>query len=192
MPIQEMIAIKNSGDTEANLSLLMAMHCAPLLKKLAIANVLTLSKEEAEIIRRLLKRTEISCRILCKKADKVILYLYRKKELQAYLQSEEIKNFLEGYGYSEEKMLERLAERIAFYSDSQVEFPHEIGVFLGYPLPDVKSFIEHRGSNCIHIGYWKVYHNVQETIKLFERFDEERRLAVREVVMGRAIWEIAV
>ena len=45
------------------------------------------------------------------------------------------------YGYDTsnlEACLERLKERIAQCE----EFPHEIGMFLGYPLEDVRGFIE--------------------------------------------------
>ncbi len=37
------------------------------------------------------------------------------------------------------------------------DFPHEIGVFLGYPLADVIGFIQNRGKNFTACGYWKVY-----------------------------------
>ena len=37
------------------------------------------------------------------------------------------------------------------------EFPHEIGLFLGYPPEDVAGFMTHRGKNCKCVGCWKVY-----------------------------------
>lgn len=195
MPIQEMIAIRNSGSRETNLALLIAMHCAPLMKKLAMANLLTLTRKEAVGIRALLSKTGISYRFLSSKGDKVILYLYREQELSAYLQSEKVQEFLKEYGYPEEDtegLIQKLSERIRLYGNGQTDFPHEIGIFLGYPLPDVKGFIENEGKNFAYMGYWKVYHNVQEAAKLFRRFDRERELAVREVIMGKTIQEIAV
>lgn len=39
-------------------------------------------------------------------------------------------------------------------------FPHEIGIFLGYPLDDVIGFIEHKPYYLV--GDWKVYQNVNE------------------------------
>ena len=38
-----------------------------------------------------------------------------------------------------------------------MKFPHEIGIFLGYPLADVAGFIRNKGRNCKCIGTWKVY-----------------------------------
>ena len=37
------------------------------------------------------------------------------------------------------------------------DFPHEIGVFLGYPLEDVVGFIRHRGKCFTCCGCWKSY-----------------------------------
>ena len=195
MPIQEMLAIKNSGNQEAKLALLMAIQCAPLIRNRVVANVLTIKRKDAEGIIEILRGTGIVFYILRTKGDKVILFLYRRKELKKYLESEEVSFFLAEYGYEEkciEDMLKHLSCRIAFYSDSHTTFPHEIGIFLGYPLADVRSFIENDGKNSSYTGYWKVYHNVQETIKLFNSFDEERELAVREIIKGKSIWEIAM
>ena len=38
-------------------------------------------------------------------------------------------------------------------------FPHEVGLFLGYPLDDVTGFIEQKGKNYKCCGIWKVYGN---------------------------------
>ena len=89
-------------------------------------------------------------------------------------------------------MLNRLSERIDLYSDGTMQFPHEIGAFLGYPVMDMKGFIEHNGKDFVFSGYWKVYHDVQGAVKLFQRYDEERRQTIREVIMGKSIREIAV
>ena len=59
MPVQEIIKIRDSKDVEQNLLLLLAMHCAPLLKRMAVANVLTLSRKQALGIKGMLKNTEI-------------------------------------------------------------------------------------------------------------------------------------
>lgn len=53
-------------------------------------------------------------------------------------------------------------------------FPHEIGVFLGYPPADVEAFIQHRGQRCKLCGYWKVYHDIDTAVKTFRSYDEAR------------------
>lgn len=195
MPVQEIIKIRASKDVEQNLLLLLAMHCAPLLKRMAVANVLTLSRKQALGIKGMLKKTEIECYILKADCGRVILYLYRKDILQSCLQQEDVRYFLKKYGYPDKEivdMLKRLSQRIRLYADGQTDFPHEIGAFLGYPLADVESFIENRGKNYVYLGYWKVYHDVEQAVKTFRLFDKERERAVQDVIFGKGIQEIAV
>ena len=195
MPVQEIIKIRASKDVEQNLLLLLAMQCAPLLKRMAVANVLTLSRKQALGIKGMLKNTEIECYILKADCGRVILYLYRKDALQSCLQQEDVRNFLKKYGYPDKEivdMLKRLSQRIRLYADGQTDFPHEIGAFLGYPLADVESFIENRGKNYAYLGYWKVYHDVEQAVKTFRLFDKERERAVQDVIFGKGIQEIAV
>ena len=48
----------------------------------------------------------------------------------------------------------------AYLNDEHKQFPHEMGLLLGYPIEDVRGFIEHNGCGCLYSGYWKVYRNV--------------------------------
>lgn len=57
------------------------------------------------------------------------------------------------------------------------EFPHEIGLFLGYPEEDVSSFITQCGQNYCICRYWKVYHNVAQANRIFKQIDSIRALA---------------
>ena len=45
--------------------------------------------------------------------------------------------------------LRQLSNRLCLEHD----FPHEIGIFLGYPLEDVVGFIENQGKNYTCSGY---------------------------------------
>ena len=48
-------------------------------------------------------------------------------------------------------------------------FPHEIGLFLGYPPEDVYGFLQDPDA-CIYSGCWKVYGNADAARLLFARF----------------------
>ena len=113
-----------------------------------------------------------------------LIYVYRETSLSRSLSDPEVKSFLEGYGYevfsccngcgdsecnecSIDRCLEHLSRRI---SRSGGEFPHEIGVFLDYPLDDVRGFIENNGRNCKAVGMWKVYGDEASARKRFARF----------------------
>lgn len=52
----------------------------------------------------------------------------------------------------------------------QEDFPHAIGVFLDYPLANIKAFITNKGCNCPCSGYWKACTNFNEAQKKFKSF----------------------
>lgn len=64
--------------------------------------------------------------------------------------------------------------------NSSKTFPHEIGLFLGYPVEDVKGFIENKGENCVKCGAWKVYCNPEEKMHFF----------LQDETMHRSVYEI--
>lgn len=195
MPIQEIMKLRTSTDEETKMSLLLAIHCAPILLGIKAANIMTVTGREFFRIGDLLQGTDISYCFLKTKGDKGILYLYREREIMKYLHSEDVQSFLKGYGYETEdfnEMLERLSNRIGFYSNGETTFPHEIGIFLEYPLMDVKGFLENEGENFIYSGYWKVYTDVHNTLRKFREYDLVREFAIQAVVSGKKIREIAV
>ncbi len=42
------------------------------------------------------------------------------------------------------------------------DFPHEVGIILGYPVEDVIEFEKNQGHNCKYCGYWKSYSDVEK------------------------------
>lgn len=50
------------------------------------------------------------------------------------------------------------------------KFPHEIGLFLGYPPEDVYGFINNKTCDCKYVGFWKVYSNLDEAKRTFAKF----------------------
>lgn len=62
-------------------------------------------------------------------------------------------------------ILRRLFERMA-EGDS---FPHEIGLFLGYPPGDVRGFIDHKAESFRLSGIWKVYTDVEGARRMFRK-----------------------
>lgn len=77
-----------------------------------------------------------------------------------------------------------------FKENKRVEFPHEVGIFLGYPIIDVEEFIKNKGENYMLCGCWKVYHNVEEAGRTFERFKKQRENAMELFFEGRNLKEL--
>ena len=195
MPIQEIMKLRTSQDEEAKMALLLAIHCAPILSGSKAANIMTVTVHEFDRIGYLLQGTGIRYRFLKTKGDKGILYLYREKRLRQYLEQEEIQRFLSEYGYDQvdiAKMLNLLSKRIRMYNDQDAVFPHEIGVFLEYPLGDVKGFLANEGKNFMYSGYWKVYQDLQGAVRRFTQYDMERELTIQALMQGKTIREIAL
>lgn len=89
-------------------------------------------------------------------AAAAVVYLYRETWLEEIVQEADTHRFLERCGYRNFQipaMLSLLSDRLC----SEQDYPHEIGVFLGYPLEDVVGFIENKGHNFTCCGLWKCY-----------------------------------
>ena len=93
----------------------------------------------------------------------------------------------EGYPVSDgvEAMLTHLGARLA-----GAEFPHEVGLFLGYPAADVEGFRRNAGRNCKLCGHWKVYGQVEEARRRFLAFDRCREALCRWVAEGRSLEQL--
>ncbi len=50
------------------------------------------------------------------------------------------------------------------------EFPHEIGLFLGYPPVDVEGLIDHGVKDFKCVGDWKVYGDEEQARQTFARY----------------------
>ena len=75
--------------------------------------------------------------------------MYRPDMLQEYLKQEEARKLLLQDGYNIDGSLDEMIARLKERFFHKTEFPHEIGLFLGYPIEDVKGFRKFGGSGCI-------------------------------------------
>lgn len=173
-------------------------YCSPTLASIKTANLFSHPfSPEMDLERQLsdlnsqLGEKGISLLLLCRRGDKALIYVYRKDHLQADLNRPDVGKFLKAYGYEHmevEPALKRLKERL----NQEVEFPHEIGVFLGYPLGDVVGFIQNKGKNSKCTGCWKVYSDECKAVKLFARYKKCRTMYVHLWQNGRTIWQLTV
>ncbi|MGI6031174.1 MAG: DUF3793 family protein [Eubacteriales bacterium] len=173
---------------------LLAQHCAPALAGIKPANLVACSRREfpqleAHLARLapLLASKGIQMRIVCGCEKRQLLLVYRPALLSAHLSRPEVQPLLRKAGYQEEAPLDvQLAQLSQRFSASG--FPHEIGLFLGYPPEDVAGFCQHRGQHCKYAGQWKVYGDVDRAKALFQRYDRCRAAVCRRVAQG---WSIA-
>lgn len=170
-----------------------ALQCAPLLSGLKLSNLLTVPQEDACSVEEIFRETDISCCLLRMTGGRAAFLLYREEELYEYLESAKVRELLQDFGYhdsSRRMILDIFKERYIKYMKDGLSFPHEIGLFLGYPLEDVKGFIDHQGKNFMYSGYWKVYSHLAETQRLFAEFDRAKERLIHLAVQGMSIFEI--
>lgn len=182
----------------------LAFQCAPLIAGLKTSNLLIIPKENVPKVKRILNRTVLSYFILYVGEEKTILLVYDASSLGEYLGRKKVKNLLLQWGYEENGMrvwLYLLRERYTKYVEERVNFPHEMGLFLGYPVEDVVGFIENSGKNSLYSGYWKVYGDVSEKIKLFEKFDMAKEnliqflandMTILDAINQKQIYQISI
>ncbi len=193
MPTAKIIQMFSEGEIREKLLLQLALQCAPLLKGIKAANIILLSEENTRELFHILKGSGISVKVLCRRCEKLVLYLYRKEQLRTHLKSKDILEALRLFGYGSSDMEELLKELSVHTQDAYEHTgtcPHEIGLFLGYPIEDVLGFVEHKGANYLLSGYWKVYENAETAASVFRQFDQAKKAAVEEVFRGCTLREI--
>lgn len=72
------------------------------------------------------------------------------------------------------------------------DFPHEIGLFLGYPPEDVAGFVRHRGKGCKCVGCWKVYGDEAAARRQFAAFKACTANYCRRRAKGASLARLAV
>lgn len=189
---KEVLRIVNNLDV-SSLEMQLALQCAPVISGLKISNLLSVKKEYVNKLRNLIKGTSLSMYVLLIKENKVSILLYRKKDMMIYLKDSKVKKLLKQFGYYENNiymLLKKLSLRYEYYKREKGEFPHEIGLFLGYPLEDVIGFINNNGKNSLYTGYWKVYKNVDEKKALFSKYEQIKELMIILISYNLEIGEI--
>ena len=166
---------------ERNFETVMIEQCAPVLAGLKPAGLFRYETRDcADLAHRVrswneqLNRKGLRVRVMkgCARTHRFLVYVYREAQLSAVLADKAVQEFLRQEGYqlpAEQEQTGALLNQLSRRLCCQAEFPHEIGVFLGYPLTDVVGFIENRGQNFTCCGCWKSY---GEPVAARRRFDQ--------------------
>lgn len=171
----------------------LALQCAPLIAGLKVSNLFIISVEEMNRFEQALKQSDISWYILAKEQHKVTLLLFRMKNFSRYLTQNKVVESLKQFRYEDMSISEILTEFRLRYQRCIFdggEFPHEMGILLGYPVEDVRGFIQYEGKKYLHSGYWKVYDRLPEKLRLFQRYDFAMESLIQFLYYGLNIVDI--
>ena len=133
----------------------------------------------------------VKAEVLFSRKKTALIYVYRPSRLARCLEEPEAREILFRYGYVDAGMsdsLEHLRER---FRESR-GFPHEIGIFLGYPAFDVRQFIENNGRNYLFCGTWKVYSQEEKARCFFARVRKCTEIYRKALENGMSIDRLTV
>ena len=159
-------------------------HCSATLASMKSANLFNMTfaddtdvEDQIEFWNQCMKEKGIRLYILQRQDKRVLVYVYRKKQLEVSLNRPGVAKFLKKYGYESTEIkyaLSRLKSRIG----ENNEFPHEIGIFLDYPLGDVIGFIVNQDECACR--------------KTFAKYKKCRDVYVRLWQQGRSVLQLTV
>ena len=167
------------------------LQCAPLLTGIKMSNLLHVREDQQ--MAAMFEMTPVSGRILYRKDGRISVLLYRERRLKRFLSVGKVRRLLDSFGYRDMELpeiLSRLSDRYQRHMDGKGDFPHEIGLLLGYPPEDVSGFIENGGKNFLCSGYWKVYKDPARARRIFDGYDRVREAAIRMAGSGTGIRDI--
>lgn len=177
---------------DAKFEHILANHCSPVLMGTKLSNLISVSKmdfasneEFLSNYKSLLKPYGIAIEKLCECDERMQLFVYNEERLARHLKKSKIAKFLSDYGYESSDLdvcISVLKSKLRHF-----EFPHEIGIFLGFPLDDVIGFIENQGQNYVYCRYWKVYTRLESTKRTFDFYDELRTFVKTKLMEGYTI-----
>lgn len=177
---------------------LIVRHCSPTLAGLKTGSLFTCPyscKEEiVDAIRKMNQQLVAKgLRILPLRfsAQRALIYVYRPQRLKRDISCPHTQRLLQTRGYPcshSERCVNYLIQKLRHDS----KFPHEIGLFLGYPPEDVQGFIENNASSSKCVGCWKVYSNEKQAQRLFDRYKKCTHIYFKQWTKGKSIPELAV
>lgn len=124
----------------------------------------------------ILSELKLECRILKQNNDNLVVLFYRSPVLARHLAQPQHAAFLRECGYS--GTLSGALDELRRRCGTNGKFPHEIGAFLGYPLKDVRGFLENP-AECLSVprGLWRVSGDPAESLAVMAAFrDAENRV----------------
>ncbi|WP_022748544.1 DUF3793 family protein [Lachnobacterium bovis] len=188
----EIIKILNRQDLK-KLELQIIVQCTPVLIRCKTSNMLSVDEKYEYSVKRICKKMFLKTVELVRLNGKIIFFVYDAEKLESYVSKKECRFVLHKLGYKIEDLESDLLEfrnRYNLYLNSRKSFPHEMGIFLGYPIEDVVGFIKNDGRNSLITGYWKVYKDADSKKRLFELFDNVQLKILKRFAKGENLIDI--
>lgn len=167
------------SDGRSCLAAFLAMETAEILDGIKPANLINIVNARQSCGRNLYRLWEsygaeliqgsgLASLVLRRRPDALLLFVYHPESLSALLAQRRVANMLGLAGYREPDNLSDTLSELGRRLDRNI-FPHEIGIFLGYPLKDVAAFMGWVSIPFSCQGPWKIYGDPRPSLQLAER-----------------------
>lgn len=165
-------------DEKTYMEKLIIFHAKQIQYKVKTAKILTFRNEYknprenyALYALPILEMMHLKSFILAENEKFFTAFIYDETSLLNILQNKQVQNCLQHFaGYP---ALCTVTEHLLFLQKrfASQACPDEIGIFLGYPVEDVISYIQKEGREFLCCKHWKVYHNMDRSLALFAEID---------------------
>ena len=118
---------------------------------------------------------------------KRVLFI-NEKSMEKVLVNKRCINFLKFVGYSSDYELNAYMDELVFRLQSE-EFPHEIGVSLGYPLKDVLGFMGYGKNELVEVKNWRIYGDKEISYEVYNNFMRDKAI-MKEMIESMNINEL--
>ncbi len=202
-----LLSNKNNVEIEGLINFLLANICMETLLGFKPSSLIHIPKmgDELKVLTILAAViNQYNCRyeVLHENNIRLTVLIYHTLTLNHCLLSRENLDYLkeQGYfieGFSINNIFSVIKQKLENYQNNRSkitldenhvdDYPHEIGIVLGYPIEDVLGFITNRGQNYIISGCWKVYHNAGSSKKIFQEYHRIRSEAVKYLIDNNSL-----
>lgn len=100
----------------------------------------------------------------------MLLLCFNNDHLERHLAHAGIRAMLQKAGYKNGASCEDLVAELCCRIDMNDSFPHEIGLFIGYPAKDVAAFMGMVNLPFACQGLWRIYGNPLQSLALAEQY----------------------
>lgn len=174
--------LKRFADPLDCLTAHLMLECAEVLAGVKPANLITLVNRNQLCGRNLYqlwqshheelgtRLADLTIKVLQTKERALLLLCYKNNQLERHLAHAGIRTLLHKAGYEAGSSIETQLGELSRRIENNGSFPHEIGLFIGYPAKDVAAFM-----GLIKLPFtcqclWKIYGNPEHSLGMAEQF----------------------
>ncbi|MDO4467918.1 MAG: DUF3793 family protein [Bacillota bacterium] len=173
-------------------------YCAPTLAGIKTGNMFLMKRKGEENVTNEFRKLN---KMMVKKGlciipfrnttEHVLVYLFRPDYLEKDLLDPMAQKILKEKGYECVNANRCICQLIDRFKNNK-EFPHEVGLFLGYPPKDVLGFINSPNVGVKCCGCWKAYSEPEKAESIFRKYKRCTEVFQKLNSLGKTLEQLIV